>query len=149
MPGTFVRLWTLLVTLLTASHIVAQVPPTHTQTSARKAMQPNLLARQAATGTAATQAGTKAVSKAPTGPKAVSGTTNSILHQLKSQATPGEAKTVATGGKALSEQIGNLEPTGQYLERDLRIPEGNAGGARFVKFLIPVYKEKEVDEARR
>ena len=146
MPGTFHRHLTLIVTLLAAGHVFAQVSPTETQTLARKPVQPNSLAGQSVVATAATQAVTKAVSEAPIEPEAASGT-NRTIHQIKAQATLSKAKAASTGGNDLSEQISNLEPTGQYIERDLRIPEGNNGGARFVRFLVPVYKEKQVTKA--
>ena len=38
--------------------------------------------------------------------------------------------------------VGNLEGTGQYVERFVRIPEGNSGTPKLVRFLIPVYREK-------
>jgi len=69
------------------------------------------------------------------------------MQQIKAQAAPRNAKTADTGGNDLSEQISHLEPTGQYVERDLRIPEGNNASARFVRLLVPVYKEKDDNKA--
>ena len=63
------------------------------------------------------------------------------LMQIHDQATQHAASTVVATNSALAE-IGNLEWTGQYAERFLRIPEGNSGKPKLVRFLIPVYREK-------
>lgn len=38
--------------------------------------------------------------------------------------------------------INHLEWTGQYTERFVRVPEGNSGKAKLIRFLVPVYREK-------
>jgi hypothetical protein len=35
-----------------------------------------------------------------------------------------------------------LDSTGEYVERYVRVPEGNSGKAKLIRFLIPVYREK-------
>ena len=55
------------------------------------------------------------------------------------------ARNIASAGAATNDaptEIDNLEWTGQYVERFLRIPEGNSGKPKLVRFLIPVYREK-------
>lgn len=58
------------------------------------------------------------------------------------------ASTARDSNKAgpLSTEVGNeinqLEWTGQYVERYVRVPEGNSGKAKLIRFLIPVYREK-------
>ena len=39
-------------------------------------------------------------------------------------------------------QLEGLEWTGQYVERYIRVPQGNTGQAKLIKFLIPVYREQ-------
>ena len=63
------------------------------------------------------------------------------LIQVRHQAAPNAASTGVAANNAPIE-IGNLEWTGQYAERFLRIPEGNSGKPKLVRFLIPVYREK-------
>ena len=63
------------------------------------------------------------------------------LIQIRNQAAQCAANTVVATNDAPTE-IGNLEWTGQYAERFLRIPEGNSGKPKLVRFLIPVYREK-------
>ena len=144
--GTFPGVWTFVATLLAAGHVFAQAPLTATQTSAPKAALPRPLAWQADVAAPATQTSTKAVSGALIEPESGS-EANSIVQQIKAQAAPRNAKTADTGGNDLSEQISHLEPTGQYVERDLRIPEGNNARARFVRLLVPIYKEKDGNKA--
>jgi len=63
------------------------------------------------------------------------------LVQIRNQAAQCPANTVVDTNNAPAE-VGNLEWTGQYVERFLRIPEGNSGKPKLVRFLIPVYREK-------
>jgi hypothetical protein len=42
----------------------------------------------------------------------------------------------------VGDEIDQLEWTGQYVERYVRVPEGNSGKAKLIRFLIPVYREK-------
>lgn len=42
----------------------------------------------------------------------------------------------------VGDEINQLEWTGQYVERFVRVPEGNSGKAKLIRFLIPVYREK-------
>ena len=63
------------------------------------------------------------------------------LIQIRNQAARNIASTGAATNDAPAE-IANLEWTGQYVERFLRIPEGNSGKPKLVRFLIPVYREK-------
>ena len=61
------------------------------------------------------------------------------------QIRPQSARNIASTGAAANDapaEIANLEWTGQYVERFLRIPEGNSGKPKLVRFLIPVYREK-------
>ena len=61
--------------------------------------------------------------------------------QIRNQAAQYAGNTVlATNNVPI--EIGNLEWTGQYAERFVRIPEGNSGKPKLVRFLIPVYREK-------
>jgi len=68
-------------------------------------------------------------------------TDRDYLIQIRNQAARCPANTVADTNNAPTE-VGNLEWTGQYAERFLRIPEGNSGKPKLVRFLIPVYREK-------
>ncbi len=143
MRRTFLYLWTL--TLLTTGPIFAQVPPTESESHAPKATEANSPRVQSA-ASATTPTLTNTVSE--TQIKAEAGSsTNSILDQIKIKTVPSRVKTAPAGSNDLSQQISDLEPTGQYVERDIRIPEGDSGGAKFVRFLIPVYKEKEISKA--
>jgi hypothetical protein len=63
------------------------------------------------------------------------------LIQIRNQAAQYAGNTVVATNNVPIE-IGNLEWTGQYAERFLRIPEGNSGKPKLVRFLIPVYREK-------
>ena len=140
---TFLRLWTL--TLLTTGNLFAQVSPTESESHAPKAAEVNSPPVQRA-ASAPTPTLTNTVSETPIKAEAASGT-NIILNQFKIQTVPSRMKAALAGRNDLSQQISNLEPTGQYVERDIRIPEGDSGGAKFVRFLIPVYKEKEIKQA--
>jgi hypothetical protein len=63
------------------------------------------------------------------------------VSQIRDQAAQHAGNTVlATNGAPI--ELDNLEWTGQYAERFLRIPEGNSGKPKLVRFLIPVYREK-------
>jgi hypothetical protein len=69
------------------------------------------------------------------------GSDRDYLIQIRSQAAQFAGNTVvATNNVPI--QIGNLEWTGQYAERFVRIPEGNSGKPKLVRFLIPVYREQ-------
>jgi len=68
-------------------------------------------------------------------------TDRDYLIQIRNQAVQCAANAVVATNSAPIE-IGNLEWTGQYAERFLRIPEGNSGKPKLVRFLIPVYREK-------
>jgi hypothetical protein len=63
------------------------------------------------------------------------------LIDIRNQAAQCAANTVVATNSVPAE-IGNLEWTGQYAERFLRVPEGNSGKPKLVRFLIPVYREK-------
>ncbi len=63
------------------------------------------------------------------------------LIQIRNQSARNLPSAVAATNDAPAE-IANLEWTGQYVERFLRIPEGNSGKPKLVRFLIPVYREK-------
>lgn len=143
MRRTFLRLWTL--TLLTTGHVFAQVSPTESESHAPKAAEVKSPPVQSA-ASATTPTLTNTVSETPIKAEAAS-STNSILDQVKVKTVPSRVKTAPAGSNDLSQQISNLEPTGQYVERDIRIPEGDSGGAKFVRFLIPVYREKEIKQA--
>lgn len=66
------------------------------------------------------------------------GQTQKFLSQLhRPQARATGSVTNAVGG-----EINHLEWTGQYAERFVRVPEGNYGKAKLIRFLIPVYREK-------
>ena len=64
--------------------------------------------------------------------------------QIRNQTAQHAGNTVlATNGAPIElDNLDNLEWTGQYAERFLRIPEGNSGKPKLVRFLIPVYREK-------
>jgi hypothetical protein len=68
-------------------------------------------------------------------------TDRDYLIQIRNQAAQHAINTVVDTNNVPTE-IGNLEWTGQYAERFLRIPEGNSGKPKLVRFLIPVYREK-------
>lgn len=140
---SFLRLWAL--TLLTTGNVLAQVSPTESESHAPKAAEASSPPVQSA-ASATTPTLTNTVSEMQIKAEAAS-STNSILDQIKIKSVPSRMKAAPAGSNDLSEQISNLEPTGQYVERDIRIPEGNGGGAKFVRFLIPVYKEKQVTKA--
>ena len=63
------------------------------------------------------------------------------LTEIRNQAAQCIADPVVAANSVPAE-IGNLEWTGQYAERFLRVPEGNSGKPKLVRFLIPVYREK-------
>ena len=63
------------------------------------------------------------------------------VSQIRDQAAQHAGNTVLATNEAPIE-LDNLEWTGQYAERFLRIPEGNSGKPKLVRFLIPVYREK-------
>lgn len=53
-----------------------------------------------------------------------------------------QAQVVALGTNELGDKLKDLEFTGEYVERFVRIPEGNAGKAKFTRFLVPVFRRK-------
>lgn len=70
--------------------------------------------------------------------KAVSG--QGFLSQLQKPVSSATGRTETT--VPLASDLGQLEWTGQYVERWVRVPAGNAGQVKLIKFLIPVYREK-------
>jgi hypothetical protein len=68
-------------------------------------------------------------------------TDRDYLIQIRNQADQ-DARSTAVVTNTVLMEVANLEWTGQYTERFLRIPEGNAGKTKLVRFLIPVYREK-------
>ena len=67
------------------------------------------------------------------------GTGQACLSQLRKPTVRDSSKPLTT---EVDEQINHLEWTGQYVERYVRVPEGNTGKAKLIRFLIPVYREK-------
>ena len=74
-------------------------------------------------------------------PNEGTGTDRDYLIQIRNQAAQYAGNT-AFATNELPVEIANLEWTGQYAERFLRIPEGNSGKPKLVRFLIPVYREQ-------
>ena len=68
-------------------------------------------------------------------------TDRDYVSQIRNQAAQHAGNTVL-GTNEVPIELNNLEWTGQYAERFLRIPEGNSGKPKLVRFLIPVYREK-------
>lgn len=64
------------------------------------------------------------------------------LLQIRTQAARSSAGAATVTNDTPIAAVGNLEWTGQYVERFVRIPEGNSGKPKLVRFLIPVYREK-------
>ena len=69
------------------------------------------------------------------------GQNQKFLSQLR---RPQACETGNTGSviNEVGGDINHLEWTGQYAERFVRVPEGNYGKAKLIRFLIPVYREK-------
>ncbi len=63
------------------------------------------------------------------------------LPQLRRPQTT-ETINIGTVTNDLGGDIKQLEWTGEYVERYVRVPEGNSGKAKLIRFLIPVYREK-------
>lgn len=63
------------------------------------------------------------------------------LSQLRTPTLEDSIKSRSISALGGSE-IDQLEWTGQYVERYVRVPEGNSGKAKLIRFLIPVYREK-------
>ena len=63
------------------------------------------------------------------------------LSQLRTSVLDDSNKTAPIAALDCSD-TGQLEWTGQYVERYVRVPEGNSGKAKLIRFLIPVYREK-------
>ena len=62
-----------------------------------------------------------------------------VLKQLRNQSI-----TDKLGGtNELKEQLSQLEPTGRYVERYIRIPASQNSEGRLVRCLIPVFRAKE------
>ncbi len=68
-------------------------------------------------------------------------TDQNYLTQLRASTArdPNKAGLLST---EVGDEIDQLEWTGQYVERYVRVPEGNSGKAKLIRFLIPVYREK-------
>jgi hypothetical protein len=61
-----------------------------------------------------------------------------ILKRIKDEAANDEA--VSVGVNELGAQISQLEPTGQYVERYVRIPAGSQGeDPKVIRFYVPVF----------
>ncbi len=61
-----------------------------------------------------------------------------ILKKLQQRATENQA--VAVGVNELGDQLSQPEPTGQFVERYVRIPAGAAGeDPKVIRFYIPVF----------
>ena len=67
--------------------------------------------------------------------------TTQVLKQIKAQAKFDESLS-AKATNELADILEQLEPTGQYVERYVRIPGGNNGEPRLVRTLIPVMRIK-------
>lgn len=83
-------------------------------------------------------------SSVPSVPRLDTSSTNrtdrDYVTQLRTAAARDSSKT-----EPLTSEVGeinHLEWTGQYVERYVRVPEGNSGQAKLIRFLIPVYREK-------
>jgi hypothetical protein len=63
------------------------------------------------------------------------------LSQLR-RPQPNELGHSATVTNEIGGEINHLDSTGEYVERYVRVPEGNSGKAKLIRFLIPVYREK-------
>jgi hypothetical protein len=63
------------------------------------------------------------------------------LSQLRRPQPPelGHAPTLTN---RIGGEINHLDWTGEYVERYVRVPEGNSGKAKLIRFLIPVYREQ-------
>ena len=77
------------------------------------------------------------VSRLDTG--STNGTGQACLSQLRKPTVRDSSKPLTT---EVGDEINQLEWTGQYVERYVRVPEGNTGKAKLIRFLIPVYREK-------
>ena len=63
------------------------------------------------------------------------------LSQLR-RPQPNELGHTATVTNEIGGEINHLDSTGEYVERYVRVPEGNSGKAKLIRFLIPVYRER-------
>lgn len=63
------------------------------------------------------------------------------LSQLRGLAARNSGNTESVTN-AVDGEMSNLEWTGHYVERFVRVPEGDSGKAKLIRFLIPVYREK-------
>ena len=69
------------------------------------------------------------------------GTGQGCLPQLRRPAAGNSSKAEPLTTE-VGDEINHLEWTGQDVERYVRVPEGNTGKAKLIRFLIPVYREK-------
>jgi hypothetical protein len=69
------------------------------------------------------------------------GPAQGYLSQLNRPQAP-ETGYTATVTNEIGGEINHLDSTGEYVERYVRVPEGNSGKAKLIRFLIPVYREK-------
>ena len=67
--------------------------------------------------------------------------TDQNLTQLRPSIARDSSKAIPLSTE-FGDEINQLEWTGQYVERYVRVPEGNSGKAKLIRFLIPVYREK-------
>ena len=71
-------------------------------------------------------------------PVATNAPRTAILKRIKDEAANDEA--VSVGVNELGAQISQLEPTGQYVERYVRIPAGSQGeDPKVIRFYVPVF----------
>jgi hypothetical protein len=85
---------------------------------------------------ATVQAGASLDSPAPV---ATGAPRTAVLKKLQRQAA--EDQSVSAGVNELGDHLSQLEPTGQFVERYVRIPAGTAGeDPKVIRFYIPVYR---------
>lgn len=68
--------------------------------------------------------------------------TNSVASAAQPRVSVPSVTTNAVVNE-LGPEIKNLTPTGEYVERYMHVPEGNQGGTKLVKFLVPVYRQPD------
>jgi len=44
----------------------------------------------------------------------------------------------------MTSKLSQLEPTGEYVERYVRIPSGQGSEPKLIKYLVPVFRLKKV-----
>jgi hypothetical protein len=69
------------------------------------------------------------------------GQAQKYLSQLSRPQAP-ETGHTGTVPNEIGGEINDLEWTGEYVERYVRVPEGNSGKTKLIRFLIPVYRER-------